>query len=276
MVLLSLFLFDYMAICEDEVDIEQGRDVFERVCPDGDDVGEFALLDGSDSIFCTDECGCIDGCGDEAVFVGHSCIVHVDELLGVCAVGSYADIGAEGDVDSGFMRSGEGVLDEWSDGGGFGADCFGEEAINFGFILDELSGVDCGDEVGVVLDEEIDGFVVEVGAMLDRGDTCAECGVDSVGAVGVGGDFAAHHFGGLDDGFEFVVEELLIDTCCGWGEDTTCGGDFDEVDAFADAGADGFACFGWAVGGGHVAWEIWTEDWGHGVGWIAVSSGDGD
>ncbi len=79
--------------------------------------------------------------------------------------------------------------------------------------------------------------------------------------MGVCGDFASHHAGGFNDGFEFVVEELLIDSRGGWGEDSTCGCDFDEVNAFADAGADGFACFGWAVHGDLMIREVWTEDW---------------
>ncbi len=244
------------------MDIEECGDVIERVRFDGDDVGEFALFDRSDLVLGADEFGGGDGCGDEAVLVGHSCFVHVDELFGVCAVGSDSDIGSEGDVDSGFVGACEGVLDEWSDCGGFVADGFWEVSVDFGFVFDELPGVDCGDEVGVVFDEEFDGFVVEVCAVLDGVDPCAERGVDSVGAVGVGGDFAAHHVGGLDDGFEFVVEELLLNSGGGWGEDSSGRCDFDEVYTFADSCSDGFACFGWAVDGGLMIGEVWAEDWG--------------
>lgn len=77
----------------------------------------------------------------------------------------------------------------------------------------------------------------------------------------MGGDFASHHAGGFNDGFEFIVEELLIDSRGGWGENSTGRGDFDEVYAFADACADGFACFGWAVNGDLVIGEVWAEDW---------------
>ena len=148
---------DDPAVGDDELNIEECGEVLEGVVIDGDDVGGFACFDGSDAVLGTDEFGCVDGCRDKAVLVGHSCFVHVDKLLGVCAVGSDSDIRSEGDVDAGFMSAGEGVLDMWSDGGGFGADGFGEVAINFGFVFDELSCVDCGDEVGTGFEEEFDG-----------------------------------------------------------------------------------------------------------------------
>lgn len=55
-------------------------DVFEWVGGDGDDVGELAGFDGANLVACADEFGGIDGGGDEAVFWGHACFVHVDEL----------------------------------------------------------------------------------------------------------------------------------------------------------------------------------------------------
>lgn len=75
-------------------------------------------------------------------------------------MGADADIGAEGYFYACFVGSGEGCLDAWADLGGFLLDGVGEVAIDLGFLFDELAGVDGGDEVGAVLDEECDGFVV--------------------------------------------------------------------------------------------------------------------
>ena len=77
--------------------MKHSRNVFEWILGDGDDVGGFADFYGADLVTRTNQIGGVDGGGDEAVDWGHAGLVHVDELLGVCAVGSYADIGAEGD-----------------------------------------------------------------------------------------------------------------------------------------------------------------------------------
>ena len=64
-------------------------------------------------------------------------------------------------------------------------------------------------EPGALGLEQLDGFRVEVGAVLDGVDARAQGGVDAAGSVGVCLDHAAHVVGGLHDGDHLCVRELL-------------------------------------------------------------------
>ncbi|MNI02755.1 hypothetical protein D3C73_556420 [compost metagenome] len=152
-------------------------------------------------------------------------------------MGRDARIGAEGDLDPAPVGAPRHVQHLGSGFQRLGALGRGEEVVR--------PGGDAGHEVprqqgrhqpGAVRLEQADGFVVQIGAVLDRIAARLEEGVDAVCAVGVGRDLAAHAVRHLDDGGQLVLGELLIQAGGGVRQDAARGGDLDDVGARAHLG----------------------------------------
>ena len=110
--------------------------------------------------------------------------------------------------------------------------------------------------------------------MFDGIDAGAQRGIDAALAVGVGGDFPAHGVRSLDDGFQLLFGELLLETGRRVRQHAAGGRDLDEVGAFLDLLAHGAPAIIGAVAdgrtgeGGHDAGRIAVD--------VAVTAGDGN
>ena len=161
------------------------------------------------------------------------------ELLGVVAVGGDAAVGAEGDFDAALVcapRHLQHLRPRLQRLGGLG----GSEEIVWpgGDARDEIARQQGRHKPGAVLLEQADRLVVQIGAVFDGIAAGAQEGVDAVDAVSVSRDLAAHPVSAFNDGGQFGITELLVQTGGGVGQDPAGGRDLDDVGAGADLGAD--------------------------------------
>ena len=83
--------------------------------------------------------------------------------------------------------------------------------------------------------------------MFDRVDPGAQCGVDPVHPVGVGGDLSPEHVRGLDNGAHLVLHHLLSEAARDVGQHASGRSEFDHVGAGSDLLAGGAAAVFGAV-----------------------------
>ena len=133
---------------------------------------------------------------------------------------------------------------------GFAGRVWREEVVICGPIDDGHACEHCGDENDVVFLHHAGGAHIHIGAVFNRVDPGADGGLYPVASVGVGGDFAAHGGGGLHDGVELIVEELLSRARICVGEHAASRGDLDQVSVTFDGGAHGAAAVGDTVADG--------------------------
>jgi len=77
--------------------------------------------------------------------------------------------------------------------------------------------------------QQLDGLVVQVDAVLDRPDPGPQGRLDAVGGLGVGHHPAAGGGRLGDQGGQLVVAEVGVAGVVGGGEDAAAGGDLDDV-----------------------------------------------
>ena len=115
----------------------------------------------------------------------------------------------------------------------------GRHPAGVGLVRHPFPGHGGGHEHRLVLAEQADRLAVEIGPVLDGISAGAQEGVDAGHAVGVRGDAPAHHVGGLHDGVQLLLEELLLHARAGGRQHAPGGGDLDHVGAFLDQLAHG-------------------------------------
>ena len=132
------------------------------------------------------------------------------------------------------------------------------------------------DVVGASRLEELQAFVIEQSAVLDRIGAGAQRQIDAVGAMRVHGDLLAVEVRGLDDRFRFVLENLRAEAGADEAVHAAGGRHLDDVDAAADLPAHGLAAVIGAVAGGHVAFEDIMKFFAKAEARIHVAGGGGD
>src|SRR5258706_12593581 len=183
------------------------RDVAHRVARHGDDVGELSGLDGAQAIGQAHHGGAVQGGGADRLQRRHAAFHHVLEFLRVVAVRGPALVGAERDLHASAIRARERAQDLRADRLGLGPHYIGEEARRLGLLADEPPRGDRGDVPGAVLLHEGHGFLVHVGAVLDRGHARADRALHAFDAMRVARDSEAVVARGGDDRGELLVDQ---------------------------------------------------------------------
>ena len=106
---------------------------------------------------------------------------------------------------------------------------------------DPVAVVDVGDEARAATDQQLDPFVVDERAMLDRAHAGPDRGLDALGPVGVGSNEDTLAGGLLDGGAEEAFVQFNAANTRASGEDGTRGDALDEIGTATDERADPFA-----------------------------------
>jgi len=198
----------HLAAFHDEVDALKLCHVFQRIAVDRDEIGMLAGLKRPDRVTHLEmlrrgDRGRADGgLGREAG------LHHQRQFPCIAAMTRDAGIGAEGDAYTTLMRPGEHVQHPRANLGGL-VTRGGRQPVLVGPAGNGHTRQHGRYQHGIILPEQTDRLVIEIGAMLDGVNARAQGGVDPVLAMRMGRDIAAHAFGGLDDGFELGLRELL-------------------------------------------------------------------
>ncbi len=113
---------------------------------------------------------------------------------------------------------------------------------NFGaYVQNVVVVVDIHDQISAVLFGEADAFVVNQAGVLDGVDAGANGILNSFGSVGVGGNLASRHVGGVGGRFQFLVGVLRRAGAVADGEHAAGGENLDHIHSILHLGADHMA-----------------------------------